>query len=242
MRGAGEVVQAVRGVLGPDLAAAYLADGAVVVVTAGRVEGARRAELDLLHAAAGGTWPPVVYADAADLRSPMTLGRRWPRAEAGADRLVDAAGWPNTAEGRWRLRRTATVLAGPPASDLVAEVDEVALRAEALGLARDLAERYDDERGLEPLPAPTRATRVLTACRLLHTAARAAVVDDDAAARWALAEPDVLDPRHRPTVSTALAGGEPDDAPTRDLLWDVMRLTGGSALHQRGRPDRADGR
>jgi hypothetical protein len=74
---------------------------------------------------------------------------------------------------------------------------------------------------------------VLTACRVLHTATLAEVTGASAAARWALPR---LDPAHRPVVEAALTGlGGPDlRAPTRALVWDVVRLAGQAALEARG--------
>ena len=86
----------------------------VVVVTDGRVGDEARAGLAALHARlhdAGGRAArlDVAYADVADLRSPMTLGRRWPHVADGARELVDSA-HGNTAHTRWVLRERGVAL------------------------------------------------------------------------------------------------------------------------------------
>ncbi|WP_148613029.1 aminoglycoside adenylyltransferase domain-containing protein [Nocardioides rubriscoriae] len=217
----------------------------VLAVTDGRLDDATTAALRTLHARlpdAGG-WAAHLegsYADLADLRSPMTLGRRWPYVDHGSRELVDSS-HDNTAHARWLLREHGVVLAGPDPRDLVAEVTAAAPRAEALGLARARAEELEDD------PAPYgdawwQPQYVLTSCRILYTATVAEVTGKAAAARWAL---DRLDAVHHPVVEAALADrahrwervhqqADPAlTAPTRALVWDVVRLAGQAALEAR---------
>jgi hypothetical protein len=217
-----------------------------VVVTDGRVDDAQRAALTALHARLpdGGGWAAHLegsYADLADLRSPMTLGRRWPYVDNGSRELVDSA-HDNTAHARWVLRERGVVLRGPLPRDLFGEVGAEALRAEALGVARARAEELEDDPGAYA-SAWAQPFTVLTSCRILHTAAHAEVVGKAAAARWAL---EHVDARHRPVIEAALADrAHPWErvhqqadpalaAPTRDLVWDVVRLAGQAALEARG--------
>lgn len=172
-----------------------------------------------------GAAPGTVLAAAADLRSPMTVGRRWP--VAGGDPGAGA----NTMAVRWLLRERAEVLEGPPARALVAEVTASALRAEALGEARALAEAWEDD----PEPyAEAWPARVLTACRVLHTAATATVVGEPDAARWALDVPALA--THHPVIDAALGGPTPGTdlgLGSRALVWDVVRWAGEHALGAR---------
>ncbi|MEO9323712.1 nucleotidyltransferase domain-containing protein [Nocardioides sp. C4-1] len=182
----------------------------------------------------------VSYAVAADLRSPMSLGRRWWHVADGSRELALSAD-ANTAHTRWVLRERGVTLAGPDPAVLVAEVAPDVLRAEALGIARAQAEELEDH--LDRLASAWWQPHVvMTACRVLHTAVHADVVGGAAAARSALA---VLDPRHRAVVERAVAARphphrrrhEPADpglaVPTRALVWDVVRLAGEAALTAR---------
>lgn len=255
------LVDGVRTALGDRLVGAYLvgsfalgcadprsdrwSDLDFLVVTDGRPDETRVAALRDLHARlpdAGG-WAARLegsYADLADLRSPMTLGRRWPCVADGSREVGDGAR-DNTAHSRWLLRERGIVLSGPPSRDLVAEVPATALRAEALGAARARAEQLEDDPTVYA-DARMQPSCVLTSCRILHTATHAEVTGKAAAARWALGR---LDPVHRPVVEAALADrarpprplGESADpalaAPTRALVWDVVRLAGQAALEAR---------
>ena len=115
---------------------------------------------------------------------------------------------------------------------------------EALGIARARAEELED--------APSWYANawfqpycVLTSCRIVYTAAHAEVVGKAAAARWALDHAAHVAPVHRPVIEAALADrahpwdrvhrqGDPAlVAPTRALVWDVVRLAGQAALEAR---------
>ena len=252
-----DLVDGAREALGETLAGAYLvgsfalgcadewSDVDFLVVTHGRVDDEQRAALAGLHARlpdAGG-WAAHLegsYADLADLRSPMTLGRRWPYVDNGSRDLVDSA-HDNTAHTRWVLRERGVVLTGPLPRDRVGEVAAEALRAEALGVARARAEELEEDPGAYG-NAWAQPFSVLTACRMLYTAEHAEVVGKAEAARWAL---DHVDARHRPVIEAALADrahpwervhqqGDPAlAAPTRDLVWDVVRLAGQATLEAR---------
>jgi hypothetical protein len=150
---------------------------------------------------------PVVYAPAADLRSPMTLGRRWWRGTPSGP--VETAE-DNTAAVRWLLRHRSATLDGPPATELVAEVGADAVRTEALGAARDLAERFEDG---EPSAADRHRT-VAVCFSLLHRAATGEVASDAEARRTA----------------ASLLG--PDQG-LRALVWETHRLCGELALSRR---------
>lgn len=252
-----ELVEGATVALGEQLIGAYLlgsfalgcadewSDVDFVVVTDGRPTGEPEQSLRALHARlpdAGG-WSAHLegsYADAADLRSPMTLGRRWPHVDNGA-RGIEPSDHDNTAHTRWVLRERAIVLTGPDPRDLVTEVTPEALRAEALGAARERAEQLEDD------PAPYanawfQPNAVLTSCRIAYTATHAEVTGKADAARWAL---DHLPPAHRPVIEAALTDrahpckrvhqqGDPAlVAPTRALVWDVVRWAGQAALEAR---------
>lgn len=253
-RAVADMVDGASYVLGERLVGAYVvgsfalgcaderSDVDVVVVVDGRPDDDASAALQALHTRltdAGG-WPArldVAYADRSDLRSPMTLGRRWPRAGRGSSAL-DLSTEGNSAHARWMLRERGLTLAGPAPTAVVSEVAPDQLRAEALGLARARAEELEDDPSAYDDPA-TRAAVVLTACRVAHTAAHAEVVGTVEAARWAL---EHLPPGHHGVVSAALAArtarsSDPDDAVTaaaaRALVWDVVRLAGQAALEAR---------
>lgn len=217
----------------------------VVVVTDGRPDDAARSRLAALHTRLLGSPGraarlEVAYADRADLRSPMTLGRRWPHVAAGSGEVVDSAR-ADTAHGRWVLRERAVTLAGADPREVVADIGPDALRAEALGLARARGEELEQDPAVLA-EERSQATWVLTSCRVLHTATHAEVVGAPDAARWALAH---LDPGHHEVVTAALAerAGPADAVPrpsdpalvaaTRALVWDVVRLAGQAALEAR---------
>jgi len=216
-----------------------------VVVSDGRPDDAALVVLRDLHARLpdGGGWAAHLegsYADLVDLRSPMTLGRRWPYVDNGSREIVDSA-HDNTAHTRWVLREHGVALDGPGPRDLVAEVPAEALRAEALGVARARAEELEDDPSAYE-NAWFQPYCVLTSCRILWTVTHATVTGKEAAARWAL---DRLDAVHHRVVEAALADrAHPWErvhrqadpalvAPTRALVWDVVRLAGQLALEAR---------
>ncbi len=161
-----------------------------VVVVAGTAAPRRRDDADAWR------W----YAPRGDLGSPMTLGRRWWGLSPEGDLVSDDA--VNSLALRWRLVHEARVVAGPPAATWCPDPEPGALRAEALGQARRLAERHE----ARPTPAVLAAL-----CRWWHQAELAVAVADDRALAWAR---DRL----------------PDLAPTRAWVWELHRLTGSSAL------------
>ncbi|GAA5150313.1 hypothetical protein GCM10023340_27160 [Nocardioides marinquilinus] len=254
------LVDGVRDVLGERLAGVHLvgswalgcadewSDVDVVVVTDGRADETQVAGLTDLHTRLHGLggWGAhleVGYAPLSDLRSPMTLGRRWWYVDHGST-VVEESDHDNTAHARWVLRERGVALHGPPARDVVAEVTPEALRAEALGDARARAERLEDDPSAYQ-DAWFQPHCVLTSCRVLFTATRAEVTGKLAAARWALETLTGPDVRHRPLVERAVADrphpwervGRPADpalvAPTRAFVWDVVRLAGTAALEAR---------
>lgn len=167
------------------------------------------------------------WAATADLRSPMTLGRRWPH--VAPDGVLGESARHNTAATRWVLREHGVAVVGPGPGALVAEVPATALRAEALGQARARAEALEDDGG------PSDHDDVLEWARLAHTAEHATVVAARDAGRWALDHLDHLGARHRDVLAAGLAararGGRVPV--TRELAWDVVRLTGEAALRTR---------
>ncbi len=252
-----DLVDGATSALGDRLVGAYLvgsfalgcadewSDVDVLVVTDGPPAPEAEAALRALHTRLpdGGGWAghlEVSYANAADLRSPMTLGRRWPYVDNGSRELV-LSDHDNTAHTRWVLREHGVVLAGPAPHELVVQVTADALRAEALGSARARAEQLEDD------PAPYadawfQPYCVLTSCRILYTASAGAVTGKAAAATWAL---DHLDPVHHDLVRAAVAdrpdpwqrvGRRADPVlarQTRALVWDVVRLAGEATLAHR---------
>lgn len=188
-----------------------------VVVTDGRV-----VPVDPAVGGVRTSWAPT-----ADLRSPMTLGRRWPHVDA--DGLLGESAHHNTAATRWVLREHGVAVLGPPPVTLVAEVPATALRAEALGQARARAEALEDDGGTSG------HDDVLAWVRLAHTAEHGTVVSARDAGRWALAHLDHLGARHRDVLVAGLAARDRGGRVpvTRELAWDVVRLTGEAALRTR---------
>lgn len=181
------------------------------------------------------------YAPAADLASPMTLGRRWWYVDNGA-RTLSLSDHDNTAHHRWVLREHGVVLHGPDPAGLVAAVSAEALRAEALGDARARAEHLEDDPGAYA-DAWSQPSCVLTCCRILVTAAEGRVAGKHEAAAWARPR---VDPSYAPLIDAAVAArphplervGQPADPalaePTRAFVWETVRLAGTWALEARG--------
>lgn len=170
------------------------------------------------------------YAPTSDLRSPMTLGRRWLYVDNGS-RLLERSAHDNTAHTRWVLREHGMPLVGPDPRTLVAEVTPKVLRAEALGVARARAEAGEED--LEAYADPWyQPYAVLTSCRILFTASEGRVTTKPGAAAWAL---DRVDATHRELIRAAVERRTDPAlaAPTRAFVWDVVRLAGSAALAAR---------
>ncbi len=244
--------------LGADLLGLYLvgshalgvadehSDVDFVAVTATRVQLGQLAALEGLHARLAelpgrlGADVEGSYAPAADLRSPMTIGRAWPYVGNGRHVLA-TSDHDNTLHTRWVLRERSSAVVGPPARTYVAAVDAGALRAEMIGVARSRAEDLEEhpERLLDAVYQPS---LVVTLCRALHTAHTAEVTGKVAAAEWALG---VVGPEHHLVIRRAISdrpaswsggGGRADPAlaaPTRAFAWEVHRLVGAEALRLR---------
>lgn len=249
-----------RSALGDDLLGLYLvgshalgaadehSDVDFLAVTADRLDPGQQAALEGLHAALPDTSSGRFalrlggsYAPAADLRSPMTVGRAWPHVAHGS-RSVAGSDRDNTIHGRWVLREHGLPIVGPPAATYVAPLDAGALRAEMIGIARTIAEGVEDhpERLADE---QHRRSLVVTMCRALHTVHTATVVGKATAAAWAA---EAVGSEHRALIDLALRGGpEPSQqvrraadpalaATTRAFAWEVHRLVGAEALRQAG--------
>lgn len=251
------LAEGARDALGDDLLGLYLvgshalgaadehSDVDFLAVTADRLAPGQRAALEGLHARLPDLPGPFAahlegsYAPAADLRSPMTVGRTWPYVDNGSREVVQSA-HDNTVHARWVLRERGVTIVGPPTSTHLAPVDAGALRAEMIGVARTRAEDIEEH--------PEHLTNgwyqpflVVTLCRVLHTAYTSEVTSKAAAAAWAL---EVVGAEHRTLIGRAVAE-RPDPwqrvhqeadpslaAPTRAFAWEVHRLVGAEALRQ----------
>ncbi len=253
-----ELADGARNALGDGLLGLYLvgsfalgagdehSDVDFLAVTADRLTADRLAALSGLHARLPdlpGPWAQHLegsYAPAADLRSPMSVGRSWPYVDNGARELTPSD-HDNTLHARWLLREHGVPLLGPAAATWVAPIDGGALRAEMIGVARARAE--DVEEHPEHLANGWYQPHlVLTLCRALHTTHTGRVASKSEAAAWAL---DHLPPEHHALVRRAVAD-RPDPwervhrdadpalaAPTRAFAWEVHRLVGAEALRLR---------
>ncbi|CAN5688265.1 aminoglycoside nucleotidyltransferase ANT9 [soil metagenome] len=180
------------------------------------------------------------YAPQADLRSPMSVGRAWPYVDNG-QRVLTLSDHDNTLHARWLLREHGIALLGPQAAALVAPVDEGALRAEMIGVARARAEHLEED--------PACLTNgwyqpylVLTLCRALYTTCTGRVTSKAAAAEWALAQVPAefgelirraVADRPDPWVRVHQEADPTLAAPTRAFAWEVHRLIGAEALRRR---------
>lgn len=214
-----------------------------LAITADRLPPAQLAALTGLHARLpdlatyGADHLEGSYAPAADLRSPMTVGRAWPYVDNGS-RSLEMSDHDNTVHGRWVLRERGIAIIGPPASTYVAAIDAGALRAEMIGVARTRAE--DIEEHPEHLADGWyQPYLVATLCRALYTAHFGAVTSKAAASAWAL---EAVGAEHHAVIRQSMAD-RPDPwlrvhqradptlaAPTRAFAWEVHRLVGAEAL------------
>ncbi|MBS42001.1 MAG: hypothetical protein CMH83_02245 [Nocardioides sp.] len=187
--------------------------------------------------------PETVLAPDRDLRTPMSLGRRWWRVPA---RDAGTAGEPpvplldarhGTAAARWTLRHHGRSRYGDEPAALVCETGPTALRTEALGRARTLAEAYDDagadglaEHLAEHLDGPDLA-RVLVG--LVHQAARG-TVGDPAQARRTCGEVDEVLLCDLDALTPGTGDRTSDPAGLRRVLWETHRVVGGLAVRAAG--------
>jgi hypothetical protein len=211
--------------LGPGLVGCYAVPGAArfLVVTADRLHGDAEASVREAHRGIAG--PPVLdggYAPAADLRSPMTVGRAWLAVAPGSRELLPTA-QGNTVHDRWLLRHRGRAVTGPPARSLVHDVGPESLRAEALGTARARAEEIEEHPELLQDPAFARGL-VTTLCQVLHTAHQATVESPSNARAWAV---DHLPAEQRELLDATADLGA---AKVRALTWEVHRLVGAEVL------------
>lgn len=197
-------------------------------VTRSRVAGPAEVALRQAHRALFPEWLQGSYAPAADLSSPMSLGRSWLRMSPGSRELL-ASSADNTAYRRWQHRHTSTTLLGPAASDLICDIDVHGLRAEAIGLARFRAEEIEEHPALLD-DAQFRASLVTDLCSILHTAVTGAVLTGKPALTWAY---DEVPGRERMVISGLTDGRPPAAEPVRSFAWEVHRLVGAAALHHR---------
>ena len=247
-----------REALGDDLLGLYLvgsfalgagdehSDVDFLAVTAARLRPDQFLALNALHtrlSALPGYWARHLdgsYAPAADLRSPMSVGRAWPSIDNGQC-VLTSTDHDNTLHARWVLRERAVPVVGPPAATFVAPVDDAALRAEMLGMARARAEDVEDHP--EHLAnAWYQPELVLMLCRALFTTHTGQVTSKATAGTWALGH---VPTEHHDLIRRA-AADRPDPwgrvhreadpalaAPTRAFAWEVHRLVGAETLRLR---------
>lgn len=217
-----------------------------LAVTADRVTPGEQAALEGLHARLPdlpGRFAHHLegsYAPAADLRSPMTVGRAWPYVDNGS-RSLELSDHDNTLHARWVLRSHGVAIVGPPASTYVSPIATGALRAEMIGVSRARAE--DVEEHPEHLANGWyQPYLVLTLCRALYTSYTGEVASKAAAALWSLG---VVGHEHHKVIRRAIAD-RPDPwarvhqtadpalaAPTRAFAWEVHRMVGAEVLRLR---------
>lgn len=253
-----QLADGARAALGDDLLGLYLvgshalgaadehSDVDFLAITAERLAPGQRAALEGLHARLPDLPGPFAthlegsYAPAADLRSPMSVGRSWAYVDNGSRELI-SSDHDNTLHARWVLRERGVAVVGATASTYVAPVDVGALRAEMIGVARARAEDLEEH--------PDHLANgwyqpylVVTLCRALYTAYTGEVTSKAAAAAWALG---VVGDEHHEVVRRAVAD-RPDPwvrvhrpadpalaAPTRAFAWEVHRMVGAETLRQR---------
>lgn len=136
----------------------------------------------------GEHWAHVLegsYASVDDLRQRAEPGTSWLYVDNGS-RDMEWSAHDNTEVFRWVLHNAAPAVSGPPAATLIDDVPPMALRHEAAALAvrrmEDIAADPDYLRNGWGQPH-----EVLTRCRLLFTATRAAVIGKIDAAHWSKA-------------------------------------------------------
>ena len=230
-----ELVTDAQHVFGEDLVGVYLqgsfalggadneSDCDFLVVTATPVDLARLARLgtffsQLLHRP--GYWNQHLegsYPLAADLADLSALGRPWPYVDHGSDQVI-LDPHCNSEVTRWVLYQHGVTLHGPSPRTLLEPVPEQMMRVAA---RRDLRQAVNRWQRHHTWDAWSQRYAVLTMPRLLRTQVFGDVVSRPAAVAWAL---DVLDPRWRPLLNTALAerGQRPWDAP---INVDLARRT-----------------
>lgn len=193
--------------------------GRFLVVTRSRAEGPVEAGVRAVHhRLADGDRLDGSYAPAADLRSPMSVGRAWLRASPGSRELL-ASAHDNTAHDRWLLLHESRAVSGPAPASVVHEVGADVLRAEALGTARARAELIEVHPELLDDPAG-REELVATLCRLLHTAYVGRVASPDVALTWAA------------DVVAVPLGERADPAAVRAFVWEAHRLVGAEVVRR----------
>jgi predicted nucleotidyltransferase len=230
-----ELVTNAQHVFGEDLVGVYLqgsfalggadneSDCDFLVVTATPVDLARLARLgtffsQLLHRP--GYWNQHLngsYPLAADLADLSALGRPWPYVDHGSDQVI-LDPHCNSEVTRWVLYQHGVTLHGPSPRTFLQPVPEQMMRVAAW---RDLRQAVDRWQRHHTWDAWSQRYAVLTMPRLLRTQVFGDVVSKPAAVAWAL---EVLDPRWRPLLTTALAerGQRPWDAP---IDVDLARRT-----------------
>lgn len=209
--------QAVRAILGGSYVGCYLegsfalgagdaeSDADFLVVTTEPPAGDAEAALRRLHdeiPTRPGIWHRNIegsYAHVGSLRDNARVGEAWLYADRGHRELIWDAHC-NTPHTRWVLRNHGIVVGGPPPAELVADVPEQALRAEARAA---LPGTLDSIRVWADMDhAWTQRYVVQTYCRVLFTAVNGRVASKPAALRWAH---DNLDPAWRPLLAQVAA-------------------------------------
>jgi predicted nucleotidyltransferase len=196
-----DLAQAVRAVLGEDLAGVYLkgsfalgtgdihSDVDFLVVSHSRLDAVQEAAIRDLHRVLPDHeehWSHNLegsYASLDDLRQRADPGTPWLYVDNGS-RDMEWSAHDNTELFRWVLHERAMTILGPPPESIVDDVPPLVLRHEAAALAvsrmRDIAAEPDYLQNAWGQPH-----EVLTRCRLLFTATRAEVAGKTAAGTWA---------------------------------------------------------
>lgn len=192
-------IQAVRSVLGEQFIGGYLqgsfalgggdaqSDCDFIVVTTTPPAGDVERELRRLHdgiPGRAGVWNQNLegsYPDERSLRNVAGQGTQWLYANRGHRELI----WSdhdNTPHTRWILRHHAVVIDGPPIADLVDEVPDVVMRAEARQALPGMIDGIGEWADLGN--AWTQRYIVQTYCRVFYTLETAGVVSKPGALTW----------------------------------------------------------
>ncbi len=230
----GELVAAVRRILGDTFVGAYLqgsfalgagdlhSDCDFVIATTILPRGSAESALRSLHdeiPTRPGHWTKHLegsYADVTSLRSSSGLGTPWLFCDHGHRELI----WDthcNSLHTRWILRNRGIVLDGPPITDLIDAVSPEELRA---SMREALASLEDDLLTWLPLDiAWSQRYIVSNFCRVLYSLDTAEVASKRAAMQWAQQH---LDPKWRPLLQQCIEdralGWNPDERPRAGSL------------------------
>ncbi len=233
-----ELTARAQTILGDDFVGAYLQGSFAVgdadihsdcdfIIVATTIAARPEAELRHLHdeiPTRDGHWCGHLegsYAYARDLRDNRTIGSDWLYIDHGA-RDAEWSAHCNSAVARWSLHEHGITLAGPPPSDLVAEIPADLLRET---MRRQLPGILDEFRRWLDI-AWTQRYLVSTYCRTLYTLDTGRVTSKRKALLWAI---DTLHPQWRPLLRQVLAdrgGYDPTERPRPGSVDQALGFAG----------------